>query len=167
MSTWETVEHEEEDTQRDKYLIFSLDHQHYGIDIQNVTEIIGIQPIAAVPELPTYIKGIINLRGTVIPVMDIRLRFGMEPKAYHDRTCIIVVECEDTIMGLIVDRVSEVISIPGENVISAQDGGFEGGGYVTGVGKSAGGGMKMLVSCSKLLDGEYMPQNRRTGENGV
>lgn len=70
----------EEDTQKDKYLIFSIGKEHYGIDIKYVIEIIGIEPITEVPELPTYVKGVINLRGKIIPVMDVRLKFRKEEK---------------------------------------------------------------------------------------
>ena len=82
----------EEDTQKDKYLTFSIGNEDYGIEIKYVTEIIGIQVITEIPELPNYVKGIINLRGKIIPVMDVRLRFKKEPLAYNDRTCVIVVD---------------------------------------------------------------------------
>ena len=80
----------EEDTQKGRFLTFSLDKESYGIEIKYVTEIIGLQEITEVPELPDYIKGIINLRGKIIPVMDIRLRFKKSEKEYNDRTCVIV-----------------------------------------------------------------------------
>ena len=77
----------EEDTQKDRYLVFSFGNENYGIDIKYVIEIIGIQAITEVPELPEYVKGIINLRGKIIPIMDVRLRFKKEPREYDDRTC--------------------------------------------------------------------------------
>ena len=83
---------EEEDTQKDKYLTFSLGDEVYGIDIRVVIEIIGIQKITNVPEVPDYVRGIINLRGKIIPVVDMRLRFRREYREYTDRTCVIVVE---------------------------------------------------------------------------
>lgn len=139
----------EEDTQRDKYLIFSLGSQFYGIEILYVTEIIGIQPIAEVPDLPEYVKGIINLRGKIIPVMDVRLRFGMNPRPYNDRTCIIVIDVHNSEMGLIVESVSEVLSIPSAEIVDAPE--LNGsGGFVTGVGKT-GNGVKLLLDCEKLL----------------
>jgi len=101
----------EEDTQKDRYLIFYIDDDSYGIEIQYVVEIIGIQRITEVSGLPDYVKGIINLRGKIIPVMDVRLRFKKEPKEYNDRTCIIVVDIMGMSVGLIVDGVSEVITI--------------------------------------------------------
>lgn len=95
----------EEDTLKGRYLIFTLDKETYGVEIKYVTEIIGIQTITEIPELPEYVKGIINLRGKIIPVMDVRLRFKKEPKEYNDRTCIIVLDIRDLTIGLIVDRV--------------------------------------------------------------
>lgn len=103
---------ENEDTQEGKYLTFQLNEEEYGIQIGFVTEIIGILNINAVPDMPHYIKGVINLRGKVIPVMDVRLRFGAPPREYDERTCIIVINVKEQAMGLIVDRVSEVLDIP-------------------------------------------------------
>lgn len=106
-----------EDTLKDKYLTFEVCSEMYGIEIQFVTEIIGIEAITEMPEMPDYFKGIINLRGRIIPVMDIRLRFGKEGQEYNDRTCIIVIRHSEISIGLIVDSVSEVISITGDNII--------------------------------------------------
>ena len=83
---------QEEDTQKGKFLTFSLGNESYGLEIKYVTEIIGIQPITEVPELPEYIRGIINLRGKIIPVMDVRLRFKKPFNEYNERTCIIVID---------------------------------------------------------------------------
>ena len=98
-----------------KYLTFSLDNEEYGIGILRIKEIIGMLAITSVPQTPEFLKGVINLRGKVIPVMDLRLRFGMEEIEYTERTCIIVVEIEgqaDTIpIGVVVDSVSEVLNI--------------------------------------------------------
>ena len=81
----------DEDTQKDKYLTFHLGNEDYGIEIRQVTEIVGIQKITVMPEMPAYIKGVINLRGKIIPVMDVRIRFHLEPRPYDERTCVIVV----------------------------------------------------------------------------
>ena len=108
---------EEEDTQKDKYLTFSLGDEVYGIDIRVVIEIIGIQKITNVPEVPDYVRGIINLRGKIIPVVDMRLRFRREYREYTDRTCVIVVEINGVLIGLIVDGVSEVLDIAEKNVV--------------------------------------------------
>jgi purine-binding chemotaxis protein CheW len=102
---------EQEDTLKGKYLIFSLDKELYGIEIRYITEIIGLQPITAIPGMPEYIKGITNLRGKIIPVIDARLRFKKEARKYNDRTCIIVLDTNDMSVGLIVDSVSEVLSM--------------------------------------------------------
>jgi purine-binding chemotaxis protein CheW len=116
VTTMEAVEITE-DTQKDKFLIFSLGQEYYGIEIKHVTEIIGIQHATAIPELPEYIKGIINLRGKIIPVMDVRIRFKKERKDYNDRTCIIVIDIKDISIGLIVDTVSEVMSISNDEIV--------------------------------------------------
>ncbi|MDR5658485.1 chemotaxis protein CheW [Serpentinicella sp. ANB-PHB4] len=97
-------------------LVFALGEEEFGIDISHVIEIIGIQEITSIPELPTYIKGVINLRGKIIPVMDVRLKFKKAFKAYHDRTCIIVIKIQDIFIGLAVDSVSEVITIKTEDI---------------------------------------------------
>ena len=107
---------EDEDTQKDKYLTFRLGKEDFGVEIKYVTEIIGIQKITPVPDLPEFIIGVINLRGNVIPVMDVRRRFHLEPKEYTDRTCIIVVDMNETSIGLVVDEVSEVAVIPESQV---------------------------------------------------
>ena len=103
-----------------KYLTFSLDGEEYGIGILKIKEIIGMMEITPVPKTPDFVKGVINLRGKVIPVIDLRLRFGMSEDDYTERTCIIVVEVEGQIgtilMGIVVDAVSEVINIKGEDV---------------------------------------------------
>jgi purine-binding chemotaxis protein CheW len=82
---------EAEDTQKDKFLTFVIGQETYGIDILFVTEIVGLQPITILPEFPAYMKGIINLRGRIIPVMDVRLRFKQAARDYNERTCIIIV----------------------------------------------------------------------------
>lgn len=148
----ENIEYEE-DTQKDKFLIFSLENEFYGIEIKAVIEIIGIQPITQVPELPEYIKGIINLRGRIIPVMDVRIRFKKQIKEYTDRTCVIVIENGDITIGLIVDSVSEVLVIPPEEIISHLELGKTGSRYIKGIGKSAGE-VKLILDCDKLLNAE-------------
>jgi purine-binding chemotaxis protein CheW len=141
----------EEDTQKDKYLTFSLGKEEYGIDISYVTEIIGLQAITEVPELPDYVKGIINLRGKIIPVIDVRLRFGKEAKEYNDRTCTIVVEIKDILIGLIVDMVAEVLSIAEQDIVPPpQLGNSYHHKYIKGVGK-IGNNVKLLLDCEKLL----------------
>jgi purine-binding chemotaxis protein CheW len=94
------------------YLTFALANEEYGVGIAGVTEIVGMQRIMSVPDVPHYIKGVINLRGKVIPLMDVRLRFGMPERAYDERTVVIVMDVADAPIGLIVDGVSEVLEIP-------------------------------------------------------
>ena len=126
---------EEEDTQKDKYLTFSLGDEVYGIDIRVVIEIIGIQKITNVPEVPDYVWGIINLRGKIIPVVDMRLRFRREYREYTDRTCVIVVEINGVLIGLIVDGVSEVLDIAEKNVVPPPDLRASQNKYIRGIGK--------------------------------
>jgi purine-binding chemotaxis protein CheW len=141
----------EEDTQKNKYLIFQLEKESYGIEIKYVTEIIGIQKITEIPELPGYIKGIINLRGKIIPVMDVRLKFGKEYTEYNDRTSIIVIEIRDTLVGLIVDVVSEVLSIEDNNIVDPPSSktGFNNK-YIKNIGKVEGE-VKLILDCNRLL----------------
>lgn len=146
----------EEDTQKGRYLIFSLDKETYGIEIKYVIEIIGIQAITEIPELPEYVKGIINLRGKIIPVIDVRLRFKKEPKEYNDRTCVIVVDIEGIYIGLIVDSVAEVLSIPDRDIVEPpkMSKGFSNK-YVKNIGK-VGNDVKLLLDCEKLLTEDDM-----------
>jgi len=116
MREMDYLEEADEDTQEGKFLTFQLNGEVYGIEIRNVLEIIGIQKVTPLPDLPHYFKGVINLRGKVIPVLDVRLKFGIPPLEYHDRTCIVVARIEDYEVGLIVDRVDEVIDIPQEKI---------------------------------------------------
>lgn len=141
----------EEDTQKDRYLTFALGKECYGIEIRYVTEIIGIQTITQIPELPEYVKGIINLRGKIIPVIDVRIRFKNEPKEYNDRTCIIVVDIEDISIGLIVDNVNEVLTIPEQDTVDPpQVNKNAANRYIKKIGKS-GNTVKLLLDCEKLL----------------
>ncbi len=141
----------EEDTQKGKFLTFSLGSEYYGIDIMYVTEIVGIQPITVVPELPEFIKGIINLRGKIIPVMDARLKFKKEPKEYNDRTCIIVIDVLELSIGIIVDAVSEVLNISDDNIVPPPNINSTGRKYIKSVGKS-NDQVTLILDCEKLLN---------------
>jgi purine-binding chemotaxis protein CheW len=112
----EQMEEEEEDLQENKYLLCKLGNEVYGINITYVTDIIELQEITEVPDMPEYVKGVINLRGNVIPVIDLRLRFGMEAREYDDRTVITVVKIEESSIGFIVDTATEVEDIPEKNI---------------------------------------------------
>lgn len=142
--------YEEEDTQKGKYLTFSLGKESYGIEIKYVTEIIGLQPITEVPELPQYIKGIINLRGKIIPVMDVRLRFQKPFREYNDRTCVIVIDIKDIAIGLIVDSVAEVMNIPDEDISTVPNVTKGVNRYIKGIGK-VGNEVKLILDSDKLL----------------
>lgn len=140
-----------EDAQKDRYLDFLVGNEVFGIEIRYVTEIIGMQSVTEMPEMPNYVKGIINLRGRIIPLIDVRLRFGMEPKPYDDRTCVIVVGVGGFSYGLIVDSVSEVLTIPEEDVspppgINTSSGSK----FVKNIGKTANG-IVLIVDCERLL----------------
>ena len=106
-----------EDAQHGRYLLFALGEETFGIQIQYVTEIIGMQPITELPEVPEYLKGIINLRGKIIPVIDMRLKFKKSSIEYTDRTCIVVISTSGLSTGLIVDNVAEVTGIDDENIV--------------------------------------------------
>ncbi|MDQ2086630.1 chemotaxis protein CheW [Herbivorax sp. ANBcel31] len=144
----------EEDTQKGKHLTFAISSEIYGIEIKYVTEIIGIQKITEVPEMPDYVKGIINLRGKIIPVIDVRLRFKKDPLEYNDRTCIVVVEIKNISLGLIVDSVSEVVAIPESDIVPPPDSstGFKNK-YIKGIGKIEDE-VKLLIDCEKLVNDE-------------
>ena len=147
---------ENEDTQKDKFLTFHVGNEDYGIDIRYVTEIIGIQKITEVPDMPDFVKGVINLRGQVIPVMDVRTRFNLESRDYDDRTCIMVVNINDVSIGLVVDTVSEVTDIPEENIQPPPGTGKNTKSrYIKGMGK-VGEEVKILLDVNKLLfDDEF------------
>lgn len=147
---------DDEDTQKDKYLTFKIAKEDYGIEIRYVLEIIGMQKITEVPDMPNYIKGVINLRGKIIPVIDVRLRFHLPEKAYGDRTCIIVVDINGKVVGLIVDEVSEVLMIPSENLEEAPSTtkGSKSR-YIKGIGK-VGELVKIILDVEKLLLKEEM-----------
>lgn len=141
----------EEDTQKDKFLTFIVGKECYGIEIKYVTEIIGIQAITEIPELPDYIKGIINLRGKIVPVIDVRTRFKKEPKEYNDRTCVIVVDIKDLSIGLIVDSVVEVLNIPENDIIDPPQINKETSNkYIKKIGKVQNS-VKLLLDCERLL----------------
>ncbi|KAA3617908.1 MAG: purine-binding chemotaxis protein CheW [Calditrichaeota bacterium] len=149
----------DEDTQEGQFLTFNIATQEYGINIRHVTEIIGIQKVTDLPDLPDFVKGVINLRGKVIPVVDVRLRFGMDERDYDERTCIVVVNIEETSVGLVVDTVSEVMNIPGENIeppprVNKK---INGNRFVHGLGKVEED-VKILLDTQKLLFEEELEQ---------
>ena len=149
---------ETDDTQKDKFLTFHLGKEDYGIEICHVTEIIGIQKITVVPDMPESIRGVINLRGKVIPVMDVRSKFHLEPRDYDERTCIVVVEIDETSVGLVVDQVREVVEIPEDQIEPPPSSSFNSGGnYIDGLGKM-GEEVKILLNVQQLLTEEEIDQ---------
>jgi purine-binding chemotaxis protein CheW len=147
-------EEREIDTLHDRYLTFTLGMDIYGIAIKYVVEIIGIQSITAVPKVPHYIMGVINLRGKVIPVIDVRLKFGKESTEYNDRTCVIVIEIGDVTLGLIVDRVDEVLTAEENDLAQppANRSGFDNR-YVMAIVK-IGTKKQLLLDVEKLVKGD-------------
>lgn len=149
----EALHEEWEDTQQGRFLTFLVDGEALGVEIGYVKEIIGIQPIARLPDTPAYVKGIINLRGTIIPVIDMRLKFHKQPEEYTDRTCVIVVDTGVRTTGLIVDQVTEVLRIEQSNIVPPPQETVGSSGYIKGIGK-ADGQVKLLLDTEKLLQNE-------------
>jgi purine-binding chemotaxis protein CheW len=146
------------ESQDGKHLTFSLGKEEYGIPILKVREIIGMMEITHVPKTPQFVKGVINLRGKIIPIMDLRAKFNMAAKEYNERTCIIVVEVNvnglNRQMGVVVDMVSEVLNIP-ENEIEQefQYGTTVEGDFLTGMGKVKDK-VIMLLNIDKIMNFE-------------
>ena len=143
-----------------KYLTFALANEEYGIGILKVKEIIGMMPITSVPQSPAYVKGVINLRGKVIPVIDLRLRFSMSEVEYTEKTCIIVVEIKTTTgqrqTGIVVDSVSEVLKIKEEDIEETPSFGTAlDTEYIFGMAKMEGG-VKILLDIDKVLGGQEL-----------
>jgi purine-binding chemotaxis protein CheW len=143
-----------------KYLTFDLDDEIYGLNILKVKEIIGIMDITPVPQAPPYVKGVLNLRGKIIPVMDLRLKFGFQERPYDDRTCIIVVELANpggkVLIGIIVDSVSEVTNIAEGEIDSTPDlGVVQNTGYIEGMAKLKGK-VVILLDVARVLSFEEM-----------
>jgi purine-binding chemotaxis protein CheW len=136
-----------------KYLTFYLSDEEYGLEILKVREIIGIMEITTVPRTPEFVKGVINLRGKVIPVLDLRLKFSMPEAERTEETCVIVVQVEDVEVGIIVDKVSEVLDIAGDAIDEAPQFGTDiNTDFILGMGKSEGH-VTILLDISKVLAG--------------
>ena len=112
----ETISTAAPDDLSGRYLSFYIDDIIYSLPLNHVIEIIGIQNITHIPNCPYYIKGIINLRGKIVPISDVRLKFGLEERPYDDKTCIVIVLINDMNVGVIVDRVAEVVSLDKSNM---------------------------------------------------
>ena len=146
-----------------KYLTFTLAGEEYGIGILKVKEIIGMMTITMVPQTPSFVKGVINLRGKVIPVVDLRLKFGMPAMDYTERTCIIVVEIGKNsgrlLIGIVVDSVSEVLNIKAGDIEDTPNFGSRlQTDYILGMAKT-GGGIKILLDIDRVLAGDIEAMN--------
>ncbi|REL38698.1 chemotaxis protein CheW [Rhodohalobacter sp. SW132] len=134
-----------------KFLSFFLGKEEYAIEILKVQEIIGLMAITPVPRMPAYIKGVLNLRGKIVPVMDLRTRFGLNEIEHTEETCIIVVQENQYLMGVIVDKVSEVADIDGEQIEEVPTlGSGRQSEYLSGIGKVKES-VKMIVDVEKVL----------------
>lgn len=141
-----------------KYLTFTLAEEEYGIGILKVKEIIGMMPITTIPRTPEFVKGVINLRGKVIPIIDLRLKFNMEAIPYSDRTCIIVVEIDSdkatVLIGIVVDAVSEVLNIREDEIEDTPKFGTQlNTEYILGMAKIQKG-VKILLNIDQVLSAE-------------
>ena len=159
----------ERDTQKGKYMTFKSGNEYFGLEIQYVNEIIQLQAITAIPETEDYIKGLINLRGKVIPVVDVRLRFKQEPFEYNDRTCIIVINIKSMMVGLIVEKIAEVVEIKEDNILPPPSVGRTDkvqNKYVYGIGK-VGDTVKLLLDPDKLLNDQDLTVVEQANEMNV
>ena len=146
-----------------KYLTFKLANEEYGVEILRVREINGLMDITAVPQMPNYMKGVINLRGKVIPVVDLRLKFALDEAQHTDQTCIIVVDVGKEV-GIIVDTVSEVLDIKGDNIEPPpQMGGSVDTSFILGMGK-VGDAVKILLAIEKVLTNDDIIQMTTTAQ---
>jgi purine-binding chemotaxis protein CheW len=143
-----------------KFLTFFLAGEEYGIEILKVREIIGLMPITRVPNAPPTVCGVINLRGKVIPVMELRLSFGLDTIEATEQTCIIVVQAGGTEFGIVVDRVSEVANVADQDIEDApsfgEDSNTE---YLLGIAK-AGGRVKLLLDIDRVLSSSELRHAR-------
>lgn len=134
-----------------KFLTFYLGNEGYAIEILKVQEIIGLMAITPVPQMPSYIKGVLNLRGKIVPVMNLRSRFGFDEVEDTDETCIIVIQHNEYLMGVLVDGVSEVVDIKTENIESVPSVGVsKQSEYLAGIGKVKSS-IKMIIEVNKVL----------------
>lgn len=157
------------DKQRNKYVTFKSGNEYFGLKIEYVSEIIVYQEITEIPESEDYIKGLINLRGKIIPVIDVRIRFKQEPMEYTDRTCIVIVNVNDMVVGMIVEKIAEVVEIKEEDILpppSVVIGGEDKlqNRYVYGIGK-VGDSVKLLLDPEKILKDDDLLVMEQAMEN--
>ena len=157
------------DKQRNKYVTFKSGNEYFGLKIEYVNEIIVYQEITEIPESEDYIKGLINLRGKIIPVIDVRIRFKQEAMEYTDRTCIIIVNVNDMVVGLIVEKIAEVVEIKEEDILPPPKvviGGEDKlqNRYVYGIGK-VGDSVKLLLDTERILKDDDLLLMEQAVEN--
>ena len=141
----------EVDSRAGKYLSFFLASEEYGVEILKVQEIIGRMPITPVPLTSRYIRGVINLRGKIHPIMDLKVKFGMDESRMTDETCIIVIKTSSMMMGILVDKVSEVINVASNDIEDTPSFGADiNPEYLLGVGKT-GGRVRLLLDIEKVI----------------
>jgi purine-binding chemotaxis protein CheW len=146
-----------------KFLTFYLAGEEYGIEILKVHEIIGMMPITKVPRTPNFIRGVINLRGKVIPIVDMRRKFALGAIAQTVETCIIVVQCQGAQIGAVVDKVSEVIDVGSADIDDPPSFGADlDTNYILGVGKTAGR-VRLLLDIDKVVSFQDVAQLNGTG----
>lgn len=145
-----------------QFLTFTLDNEEYGIEILKVQEIKGFSKITPIPNAPPFVKGVVNLRGSVVPIVDLRSRFSMLPRDYDQFTVIIVVNLGTKVVGLVVDTVSDVLTIPAGQVAETPElaGGVDAS-CVTGMGK-VNEKLVMLLDIARLVGGEALPEAETT-----
>lgn len=153
----EELDESAEDIRQGKYMTFQVGQDVYGIELKYVNEILQVQPITPIPEVEPFIKGLINLRGKIIPVIDVAARFCKEPFEYNDRTCVIVIEVKSVEVGLIIENIAEVVSIKEEDILpppvinhaNVQSK------FIRGIGK-IDGDVKLLLDPVKLLSDDAL-----------
>jgi purine-binding chemotaxis protein CheW len=153
-------------TREGKYLTFTLADEEYGIGILKVKEIIGVINITGIPQTPSHVKGVINLRGKIIPVIDLRLKFGLPAIEYTERTCIIVIEISKDngriMIGILVDSVSEVLNIKGADIEDTPNFGTNlNTDYILGMAK-VGGKIKILLDIDRVMNADDVANLERT-----
>jgi purine-binding chemotaxis protein CheW len=152
------------DSRAGKYLTFFLANEEYGVEILKVQEIIGRMPVTPVPLTSRYIRGVINLRGKIHPIMDLNIKFGMDETQITDETCIIVIKTSTLMMGILVDKVSEVVNVASDDIEDTPSFGAEvDTEYLLGVGKT-GGRVRLLLDIEKgITKSDVINMKKATG----
>jgi len=155
------------DSRAGKYLTFFLASEEYGVEILKVQEIIERMPITPVPLTSKYILGVINLRGKIHPVMDLKMKFGMDPTRMTEETCIIVIKTSALMMGVLVDKVSEVVNVASDDIEDTPSLGTDvNTEYLLGVGK-AGGRVRLLLDIEKVITASDIIHLKKAAETNV